>query len=1022
MATIVSGQNAEYIAFTQPATSPTASPKPTTLPTGRIAVILVNGTGSKIQQATTTVTYNTVETLDELVEASCGTVVKITQTNGVPIGVSVRNISKMSPTSGTNTGCTITVAGYTAGVKTNTSYSDVVALLESCYSGGGGGGTNIYNSDGTITDETRTVDCDGNSLNILNAAGIAAQGNAVQIASTAPVLYPFGLYDLQINRNTGGPILNASSGTGSAGYLQAVVTGAVASGDSTQIIKNTGAANTGSKLTFRRVNSSGVPRWFGIRASDGITGDYTWVLPETSPSAGQVLSVASFSPSTGDIQLGYSSGGGGGGSGTVTSVGLTMPSAFSVSSSPITTSGTLEVLANGSASEYIRGDGTLATLPSNTNWSNSSLTADGSYTQSGNGEDLTVTRYGQLNIDASAVVLNATGSNSFVGVLSNQAYMEGQDYAQVTAGGRSVQLRTNSDHPVEVIPVATGGAGNSQWFSIGAYNSTNADFVYNSFMTDSTQNANLHYVLPKTQGAANSMLTNDGTGKLSWGAGGGGSVDSTNIVANGVSLGDLSSQILNRLPLEGVTTNTLRHNGTNWVTSTNLLNNGTQVGLGATPNASYRLLVKGTASATTTFALRVENLAGAENFSVRDDGRLKMSNVIDAYQNSSTQAGYVLSHTTSNSSFSVVPNGTGAFMLEIPDGTSTGGNARGSNAIDLQTVRSANTQVASGTNSAILGGTSNTSSGTSSIAGGQVNVASGNQSIALGGQSTTASGVQSVVIGGASNTASALQATVVGGTNNNVSGQNSSALGGSFNVVAGQYSTGIGSTNTVPKNYSNAIGYQHNMTNGTGSYITMLGAAHTITSGASDVSASTALGTSNQIGSYAQMVQGTGAIGRAYGEFARSTGSTGPIVTKKYAGTSEYTMGGHGVGKGQFELYLDQGATTPSIRLDIPSNSAGTFQVTCTAVATVADGTLNLGDTGHAIFLIGAKNVSGTSTATSITTDFNQSTGNMPGLAWSLNVDDTTDTFRVLVTPPGAAGVTSQINAECKIEAVWQHF
>jgi hypothetical protein len=361
-------------------------------------------------------------------------------------------------------------------------------------------------------------------------------------------------------------------------------------------------------------------------------------------------------------------------------------------------------------------------------------------------------------------------------------------------------------------------------------------------------------------------------------------------------------------------------------------------------------------------------------------------------------------------------------MLEIPDGTSTGGNARGSNAIDLQTVRSANTQVASGTNSAILGGTSNTSSGTSSIAGGQVNVASGNQSIALGGQSTTASGVQSVVIGGASNTASALQATVVGGTNNNVSGQNSSALGGSFNVVAGQYSTGIGSTNTVPKNYSNAIGYQHNMTNGTGSYITMLGAAHTITSGASDVSASTALGTSNQIGSYAQMVQGTGAIGRAYGEFARSTGSTGPIVTKKYAGTSEYTMGGHGVGTGQFELYLDQGATTPSIRLDIPSNSAGTFQVTCTAVATVADGTLNLGDTGHAIFLIGAKNVSGTSTATSITTDFNQSTGNMPGLAWSLNVDDTTDTFRVLVTPPGAAGVTSQINAECKIEAVWQHF
>jgi len=51
-------------------------------------------------------------------------------------------------------------------------------------------------------------------------------------------------------------------------------------------------------------------------------------------------------------------------SGTVTSVGLTMPSAFNVASSPITTSGTLAVTAAGVASQYIRGDGTLADFPS----------------------------------------------------------------------------------------------------------------------------------------------------------------------------------------------------------------------------------------------------------------------------------------------------------------------------------------------------------------------------------------------------------------------------------------------------------------------------------------------------------------------------------------------------------------------------------------------------------------------------------------------------------------------------------
>ena len=49
--------------------------------------------------------------------------------------------------------------------------------------------------------------------------------------------------------------------------------------------------------------------------------------------------------------------------GTVTSVGLAMPAAFSVASSPVTTSGTLTVTGAGTTSQYIRGDGTLATLP-----------------------------------------------------------------------------------------------------------------------------------------------------------------------------------------------------------------------------------------------------------------------------------------------------------------------------------------------------------------------------------------------------------------------------------------------------------------------------------------------------------------------------------------------------------------------------------------------------------------------------------------------------------------------------------
>ena len=53
-------------------------------------------------------------------------------------------------------------------------------------------------------------------------------------------------------------------------------------------------------------------------------------------------------------------------SGTVTSVGLTMPSAFSVANSPITSSGTLAVTGAGTVSQYVRGDGSLANFPSST--------------------------------------------------------------------------------------------------------------------------------------------------------------------------------------------------------------------------------------------------------------------------------------------------------------------------------------------------------------------------------------------------------------------------------------------------------------------------------------------------------------------------------------------------------------------------------------------------------------------------------------------------------------------------------
>jgi hypothetical protein len=52
--------------------------------------------------------------------------------------------------------------------------------------------------------------------------------------------------------------------------------------------------------------------------------------------------------------------------GTVTSVGLSMPSAFTVTNSPVISAGTLTVAGAGLTSQYVRGDGSLANFPAST--------------------------------------------------------------------------------------------------------------------------------------------------------------------------------------------------------------------------------------------------------------------------------------------------------------------------------------------------------------------------------------------------------------------------------------------------------------------------------------------------------------------------------------------------------------------------------------------------------------------------------------------------------------------------------
>ncbi|KIX85005.1 hypothetical protein J120_04730 [candidate division TM6 bacterium JCVI TM6SC1] len=130
-----------------------------------------------------------------------------------------------------------------------------------------------------------------------------------------------------------------------------------------------------------------------------------------------------------------------------------------------------------------------------------------------------------------------------------------------------------------------------------------------------------------------------------------------------------------------------------------------------------------------------------------------------------------------NTSLGLTPRGTGALTVAIPDGTATGGNARGTNAIDFQNNRTLATNVASGANSLLLATESSTASGAQSacVAGGLC-IASGTNSFAQA-TASQAGGTSSVALGWVS----------VANTNNSFAWSDNAAAGGVTTSNLGQF-------------------------------------------------------------------------------------------------------------------------------------------------------------------------------------------------------------------------------------------
>lgn len=92
-----------------------------------------------------------------------------------------------------------------------------------------------------------------------------------------------------------------------------------------------------------------------------------------------------------------------------------------------------------------------------------------------------------------------------------------------------------------------------------------------------------------------------------------------------------------------------------------------------------------------------------------------------------------------------------------------GGNARGANAVDLQSVRSGAGMVAVGQESVIAGGVDNRADGAqATVPGGSGNTANGQYAAALGGQTNAANGIAATTVGGSGNSAPADYALAAG--------------------------------------------------------------------------------------------------------------------------------------------------------------------------------------------------------------------------------------------------------------------
>lgn len=296
------------------------------------------------------------------------------------------------------------------------------------------------------------------ALNPSNATplslGVASAGTGVQAARDDHVHPAVDLTDTSETRGV------LPLGRGGTGIALSPVAGAVIYADS-GTLEQTTAGNAGQVLTS--AGGAGAPYWTdaaagtvtsvdltagtGISVSGGpITTFGAITVTNTAPDQVVSLTAGSNITVTGTYPNFTIAATGGGGSGTVTSVGLAAPTGFTVSNSPVTTSGTLTLAFSAGYS--------LPTTASQTNWD----TAYSERQQWDGGSTNLVAATGRTSLGATTV-----GGNLFT--LANPSAI--------------TFLRVNADNTVSALSAATfrtaigAGTGDGTVTSVGGTGTVN---------------------------------------------------------------------------------------------------------------------------------------------------------------------------------------------------------------------------------------------------------------------------------------------------------------------------------------------------------------------------------------------------------------------------------------------------------------------------------------------------------------------------------------------------------------------